>query len=86
MRGKTLSFGAKLKDGPLVLRFEGDGRLSYPHWNDRFGPQIGKWIVTDDKLCLRRDELRCYTAVFDGDRIQLFDRHGVMQIDAVLAQ
>jgi CubicO group peptidase (beta-lactamase class C family) len=86
LRGKTLSFGAKLKDGPLVLRFEADGRLSYPHWNDSFGPQIGKWIVTDEKLCLRRDELRCYTAVFDGDQVKLFDRHGIMQIDAVLAQ
>jgi CubicO group peptidase (beta-lactamase class C family) len=81
--GKTLSFGATLKDGPLVMRLEGDGHLTYLHWNDAFGPQNGTWTVTNDQLCLHRDETRCYIATFHGDRIKLFDRYGVMQIDAV---
>ena len=57
-----------------------------PHWSDKFGPETGAWIVVDDRLFLRRDQLRCYTAMFDGERIELFDRHDVMQIDAVAAQ
>jgi CubicO group peptidase (beta-lactamase class C family) len=81
--GKTLSFGATLKDGPLVMRFEGDGHLTYLHWNDAFGPHTGTWMVTNDRLCIRHDETRCYVATFDGDRVKLFDRYGVMQIDAV---
>jgi CubicO group peptidase (beta-lactamase class C family) len=83
LQGKTLSFGAALKDGPLAMRLDSDGHLTYPHWNDAFGPQSGTWTVTDDRLCLNRDKKRCYVATFDGDRIRLFDRYGVMQIDAV---
>jgi CubicO group peptidase (beta-lactamase class C family) len=85
LQGKTLSFGAALKDGPLAIRLDGDGHLSYPHWSDKFGPETGTWVVVDNRLCLRRYQLRCFTAVFDGDRVQLFDRYGVMQLDTVSA-
>jgi CubicO group peptidase (beta-lactamase class C family) len=85
LQGRSLRFGAALKDGPLVMRLEADGHLSYPHWSDQFGPETGAWTVVDDRLCLRRDQLCCYTAVFDGDRVQLFDRYGVMQIDSISA-
>ena len=83
LQGMTLSFGAALKDGPLVMRLEGDGHLTYLHWSRAFGPESGTWRVTNDRVCLQRDQDRCYTAVFDGNRIELFDRHGVMQVDAV---
>jgi CubicO group peptidase (beta-lactamase class C family) len=83
LQGMTFSFGAALKDGPLAMRLEGDGHLTYLHWNRAFGPESGTWRVTNDRLCLQRDRDRCYTAVFDGIRIELFDRHGVMQVDAV---
>jgi hypothetical protein len=39
--------------------------------------------VTGDQLCLLRFERRCYSPVLNGDRVELFDRYGVMQIDAV---
>lgn len=30
-QGKTIGFGTKLKDGPFTMRFEPDGRMTYPH-------------------------------------------------------
>lgn len=83
LQGKTLSFGAKATDGPFTLRLEPDGQLTYLHWNRVFGPEIGTWTVAEDRLCINSDRRRCYAAVVNGDRIELFDRYGVMQIDAV---
>ena len=83
LQGKTMSFGATLKDGPFTVRFEPDGRLSYPHWDRSMGPAVGTWTVEGDQLCLLRAQSRCYLPVFNGERIELFDEYGVMQFDAV---
>jgi hypothetical protein len=83
LRGKILSFGAKASVGPLTLRLEPDGQLTYLHWNRAFGPETGTWKVEGDQLCFLRDQRRCYTPVVNGERIALFDQYGVMQIDAV---
>jgi CubicO group peptidase (beta-lactamase class C family) len=83
LQGKTLSFGAKASVGPLTLRFEPDGRLTYLHWNSAFGPETGTWKVEDDELCFLRDQRRCYIPVLNGEHIRLFDHYGVMQIDAL---
>jgi CubicO group peptidase (beta-lactamase class C family) len=82
-QGRTISFGAERKDGPLTIRFELDGRISYLHWDEAFGPSAGVWTIVDDHLCITNVRRRCYIPVADGDRIQLFDQLGVMQIDAV---
>jgi CubicO group peptidase (beta-lactamase class C family) len=82
-RGKTISFGAKLKEGPWTIRFEPDGQISYLHWNPVLGPAGGTWTVAEDRLCMTGERRRCFAAVVNGDRIELFDRYGVMQIDAV---
>jgi CubicO group peptidase (beta-lactamase class C family) len=81
LRGKTLSFGAKAAKGPFTVRFEPDGQLTYLHWN--LGPETGIWAVAEDLLCMITDRRRCYMPVLNGERIELFDRYGVMQIDAV---
>jgi len=87
LQGKTLSFGAKASAGPLALRLEPDGQLTYLHWNASFGPETGTWKVEDEQLCFLRDRRRCYIPVVSGERIELFDRYGVMQIDGtVLSQ
>jgi hypothetical protein len=83
LQGKTLSFGARVTAGPLTLRLEPDGQLTYVHWNPAFGPETGTWKVEDDQLCFLRDQHRCYIPVMDGEHIKLFDHYGVMQIDAV---
>jgi CubicO group peptidase (beta-lactamase class C family) len=83
LQGKTLSFGAKAKEGPFTLRFEPDGRLTYLHWNRVLGPEVGTWTVEGEQLCLLRAQSRCYIPVFNGERIELFDEYGVMQIDAI---
>jgi hypothetical protein len=67
------------------MRFEPDGRMTYPHWNEALGPAAGTWTVAEDKLCIlilgaRR---RCYIPVLNGEQIELFDQLGVMQIAGV---
>jgi hypothetical protein len=84
-QGKTIGFGTKLRDGPFTMRFEPDGRMTYPHWDEAFGPTAGTWTVAEDKLCIlilgaRR---RCYIPVLNGEQIELFDQLGVMQIAGV---
>ena len=81
--GRTISFGAKLKDGPCTVRFEPDGGMTYLHWDPAIGPAFGRWTVADDRLCIDSVRRRCFSPVVNGDRIELFDRYGVMQIDAV---
>ncbi len=84
-KGKTISFGPKLKNGPLSMRFEPDGRMTYPHWDESFGPATGTWAVAEDKLCILISSARrrCYIPVLNGEQIELFDQLGVMQIDGV---
>jgi CubicO group peptidase (beta-lactamase class C family) len=83
LQGQTLSFGAKANGGPFAVRLEPDGQLTYLHWNGVLGPETGTWTVKGEQLCLLRDQSRCYTPVLNGARIELFDKLGVMQIDAV---
>ncbi|WP_257170363.1 serine hydrolase [Bradyrhizobium sp. SRS-191] len=84
-KGMTISFGAKLRNGPFTMRFEPDGRMTYPHWDASLGPEAGTWTVANDKLCLLVSDARrrCYFPVLNGDRIELFDQLGVMQIAGV---
>lgn len=84
-QGKTISFGNKLKNGPRTMRFEPDGRMAYTHRDEALGPTGGTWTVTEDKLCIlilgaRR---RCYISVLNGEKIELFDELGIMQIAGV---
>jgi CubicO group peptidase (beta-lactamase class C family) len=83
LQGKTLSFGAKAKQGPFTLRLEPGGQLTYLNWSRALGPEIGTWTVQGAQLCLLREPTRCYIPVLNGERIGLFDQYGVMQIDAV---
>ena len=84
-QGKTISFGARLKEGPYTLRFEPDGRLTSPHWDPALGSpsETEAWTVAEERLCIIGVRRRCYIPVVNGERIELFDRYGVMQIDAV---
>jgi CubicO group peptidase (beta-lactamase class C family) len=82
-KGRTISFAARMKEGPFTMRFEPDGRITYLHWDQVLGPASGTWTVADDRLCINGVQRRCYIPVLNGDRIALFDPLGVMQIDAV---
>jgi CubicO group peptidase (beta-lactamase class C family) len=84
IQGRTISFGAKMKEGPWTMRFEPGGQIAYPQWDELLGPASGTWTVTEDGLCIVESRRRCYIPVLEGDRISLFDRNGVMQIDAVM--
>ncbi|WP_245448222.1 serine hydrolase domain-containing protein [Bradyrhizobium nitroreducens] len=82
-QGKTISFGTKLRNGPFTMRFEPDGRMTYPHWDESLGPKAGTWTVVEDKLCILGARRRCYIPVLNGEQIELFDQLGVMQIAGV---
>jgi len=84
LRGITLSFGANAKVGPFTIRLEPDGRLTYLRWDRALGPETGTWSVEGERVCLLRDQRRCYVPVLNDKRIELFDRYGVMQIDAIV--
>jgi hypothetical protein len=84
MQGKTLSFGARSKEGPFTLRFEPEGRLTPLQWNRVLGPPEGTWTVEGEQLCLLRAVSRCYVPVWADQRVRLFDQYGVMQIDAAI--
>jgi CubicO group peptidase (beta-lactamase class C family) len=83
LQGKTLSFGARSKEGPFTLRFEPDGGLTYLQWNRVLGPPIGTWTVEGEQLCLLRAVSRCYIPAWVDQRVRLFDQYGIMQIEAV---
>jgi len=92
VQGRTIGFGAGLTE-PFTMRFEPDGRILYPHWDEAagpangaftaLGPATGTWAVAEDKLCIITTRRRCYFPVLNGDRVELYDQFGVMQIDAV---
>ncbi len=69
--------------GPCTLRFEPDDQITYLHWGPRCGPSPGRWMVAEDQFCIEGVERRCFIPVVNGNRIELFDRYGAMQIDAV---
>ncbi|MEO6839391.1 MAG: serine hydrolase [Bradyrhizobium sp.] len=81
--GKTISFGVRLTDGPCTERFEPGGQMTYLHMSPRCGPATGTWTISEGRLCISNVERRCFAPVVNGNRIELFDRYGVMQIDAV---
>jgi CubicO group peptidase (beta-lactamase class C family) len=82
-QGKTISFGAKLRDGPFTMRFEPDGRMTYQHWDESLGPKAATWTVAENELCIVGAGRRCYIPVLNGEQIELFDQLGVMQIAGV---
>ncbi|MEW6645442.1 MAG: serine hydrolase [Pseudomonadota bacterium] len=82
-QGRTMTFAAKLPDGPCTMRFEPDGQLTHLHWAPRCGSSSGTWQVTKDQVCINGIARHCFSPVVNGSRIELFDRYGVMQIDAV---
>lgn len=73
--------GTRLEEGPCRLRFEPG--VTYLRSDPRCGPTTGTWMVSEGQLCIRNVERRCFIPVVNGDRIELFDRYGVMQINTV---
>jgi hypothetical protein len=65
------------------MRFEPDGQLSYPHWDRSLGPETGTWTVKGEPTLFTACPKSLLQAVLSGERIKLFDRDGVVQIDAI---
>ena len=82
-------------DAALALVLPGDRAACSARRRQRMGrqplsddegladPAFGRWTVADDRLCIESVRRRCLLPVVNGDRIELFDRYGVTEIDAV---
>ena len=82
LRGRTMSFGAALPNGPYALRFEPDGSLTQLHGPANARAGIKAWQVTGDELCMTVPSFHCYHTVLQGERIELFNMLGVLAVDA----
>ncbi len=84
LQGQTFSIAAKAKDGQFVIRFDPDETLTRLHGPDRAAAGIREWQVTGDEICVTIPFYGCYHAVFEGERLELFNMLGVLEVDGVL--
>jgi CubicO group peptidase (beta-lactamase class C family) len=86
LAGKTLLYGIDASQGPYRIRLNADGSAAVLRGRDRAEFDTGSWRVQGDQLCRdwKKTEPRqmCFAVVGEGSNVQLFDRRGLMYIDA----
>lgn len=86
LTGKTLLYGEAATRGPYRIRLGIDGRAAILRGPEPVEADTGTWSIREDLLCVEWDKVEprqmCMTPVTTGPRIQLFDRLGVMFIEA----
>jgi hypothetical protein len=74
--------------GPYRIRIRSDGTTALLQGREATQADTGKWAVHEDQFCRTWAKTRpsplCLAVVSDGPRVQLFDRTGLMFIDARL--
>jgi CubicO group peptidase (beta-lactamase class C family) len=82
--GKTLLYGAAADQGPYRLRFNADGSAVLLRGREPTEFDTGSWRIDGGQLCRtwKKSGSLCSAVVSDGAKIQLFDRRGLMLIDA----
>jgi CubicO group peptidase (beta-lactamase class C family) len=82
--GRTLLYGETANQGPYRWRLNADGNATVLRGSDLTEIESGSWSVQEDRLCRvwKQSGMRCYAAVGDGAKIQLFDKAGLMVVDA----
>ena len=85
-RERRLLYGETAKPGPYRIRLNADGSAAVLRGNEPTQLDTGSWSVREDQLCREWKKIEprqlCFAAASDGSRVQLFDRMGVMFIDA----
>jgi hypothetical protein len=84
LKGRTISFGARMSGGPYTLRFEPAGALTQLHGPANATAGIKAWQVSGDELCMTVPSFHCYHVLLRNDRLELFNMQGVLGIDAEL--
>lgn len=82
--GKTLILGETAELGPYRVKLNADGSAANLGGRELTELDTGSWSVEGDRFCRtwKKSGSRCFDVVSDGSRIQLFDRAGIMFIDA----
>ncbi len=86
LAGKTLLYGETARPGPYRIRLNTDGSAAVWRGNEPTELDTGSWSGREDQLCREWKKIEprqlCFAAASDGSRIQLFDKLGLMLIDA----
>jgi len=86
LAGKTLLYGDTATPGPYRLRLGADGSAAFLRGREPTEVDTGSWHISEDKLCREWKKTRptsaCFAVVGDGTKVQLYDRMGLMVIDA----
>ncbi len=86
LAGKTLLYGEAAMHGPYRIRLNADGSAAVLRGSEPAELDRGSWSIREDQLCRDWKKIQprqlCYAAASDGSRVQLFDRMGLMVIDA----
>ena len=86
--GKTLLYGETANQGPYRMRLNSDGSAAILRGGELTEVDTGSWRVDGGQLCRtwKKSGSQCSAAVREGSTIQLFDRAGMMLIDARIVE
>ena len=81
---KTLLYGGTANRGPYRIKLNADGSAAILRGSELEEVDTGSWSVREGQLCRawKKSGSQCFAAASDGSKIQLFDRAGLMLIDA----
>jgi CubicO group peptidase (beta-lactamase class C family) len=86
LTGKTLLLGEATATVPCRIRLNADGSTAFLRGREPVEVDAGTWSIRGDELCLEWRKLEprrhCLAAAIAGSQIQLFDRMGLMLIEA----
>jgi CubicO group peptidase (beta-lactamase class C family) len=86
LTGKTLLYGEAAARGPHRIRLNADGTAAVLRGKEPTELDTGSWSIRENELCREwkksEPRQRCMAAVIAGSKVQLFDRMGLMLIEA----
>jgi CubicO group peptidase (beta-lactamase class C family) len=86
LTGKTLLYGEAAARGPHRIRLNADGTAAVLRGKEPTELDRGTWSIRENELCREWEKSeprqRCMAAVITGSKVQLFDRMGLMLIEA----
>jgi CubicO group peptidase (beta-lactamase class C family) len=86
LTGKTLLYGEADARGPTRIRLNADGSAAVLRGKAPTELDTGTWSIRENEFCREWKKLKprqmCMAAAVNAGKVQLFDRHGLMYIDA----
>jgi CubicO group peptidase (beta-lactamase class C family) len=86
LAGKTLLYGHAAMRGPYRIRLNADGSATLLEGREMAELDSGLWSVQGDQFCREWKKIQprqmCFAAVSEGAELKLFDRRGLMFIEA----